>query len=137
MVLRLRGSAPNWEQANCLGTAPVRQPGESEVYDAWFDEEDPGPAMGICNGDYGGHVCPIRNECLQFALFNNEKYGVWGGMSEPDRRVMRKIWRWNARLEEPREEWVYHSPEELQAALQEHVRTGRVSPLELEEDDDD
>lgn len=137
MVLRLRGEAPNWERANCLGTAPVRQPGEEDVYDAWFDEDDPEPAMGICNGAYGGTVCPIRDKCLQFALYNNEKYGVWGGMSEGDRKIMRRIWRWNSRLDGPRPEWMWRSPEELQEALQDHVRSGKISKMELEEDDDD
>ncbi len=136
MVLHLRGNAPNWERANCLGTAPVRPPGESEVYDPWFDDEDPSPAMGVCNGEYGP-VCPIRDACLQFALYNNEKYGVWGGMSEGDRKIMRKIWRWSPQLEGPRAEWTYKAPGELQDAFQEHVRNGKITTLELEEDDDD
>lgn len=137
MVLHLRGQAPNWENANCLGTAPRRQPGEEEVYDPWFDEEDPYPALAICNGEDGRPVCPIRQKCLEFALYNNEKYGVWGGMSEADRKIMRKIWRWNSRLNGPRPEWVWMSHEDLQVALQEHVRAGKLSRLELEEDDDD
>lgn len=138
MVLHLRGNAPDWEGANCLGSAPRRGPDDiEEMYDPWFDEEDPGPVLGICNGEYDGVVCPIRQECLEFALYNNEKYGVWGGMSEQDRKTMRRIWRWNAQLDGPREEWQWMSHEDVQAALAAHASTGRVSQLELEEEDDD
>lgn len=34
--------------------------------------------------------CIVRPECLQFALDNNEKYGIWGGMTERERRKLRK-----------------------------------------------
>lgn len=32
--------------------------------------------------------CPVRVECLQFALDHQERYGVWGGLSERDRRKL-------------------------------------------------
>jgi WhiB family redox-sensing transcriptional regulator len=31
--------------------------------------------------------CTVRRECLQFALATRQAYGVWGGMSEHERRV--------------------------------------------------
>ena len=31
-------------------------------------------------------VCPVAAECLDYALENNEAFGVWGGMSERERR---------------------------------------------------
>jgi WhiB family transcriptional regulator, redox-sensing transcriptional regulator len=30
-------------------------------------------------------VCPVRPECLQFALATRQAHGVWGGMSEQER----------------------------------------------------
>ena len=30
--------------------------------------------------------CPVRIECLNDALARNERFGVWGGMSERERR---------------------------------------------------
>jgi WhiB family redox-sensing transcriptional regulator len=31
-------------------------------------------------------TCPVREACLRFALTTREPYGVWGGMSEGERR---------------------------------------------------
>lgn len=32
--------------------------------------------------------CDVRPECLEYALFNRERYGIWGGLSERERRQM-------------------------------------------------
>lgn len=32
--------------------------------------------------------CDVQEECLQFALDNRERYGVWGGKSECERRKL-------------------------------------------------
>jgi WhiB family redox-sensing transcriptional regulator len=32
-------------------------------------------------------------ECLDFAITTNQEYGVWGGTSEEERRVLRRQWR--------------------------------------------
>ena len=34
--------------------------------------------------------CPVRAECLEYALTNQEKFGVWGGLSERERRQLRR-----------------------------------------------
>ncbi len=34
--------------------------------------------------------CPIRSACLQHALANDERHGVWGGMTEQERRELRR-----------------------------------------------
>jgi WhiB family redox-sensing transcriptional regulator len=31
-------------------------------------------------------TCSVRRQCLQYALAANEEYGVWGGMTEEERR---------------------------------------------------
>lgn len=33
------------------------------------------------------------NDCLEFAITTNQEYGVWGGTSEEERRVLRREWR--------------------------------------------
>lgn len=32
--------------------------------------------------------CDVRAECLQYALTHNERWGVWGGHSERERRKL-------------------------------------------------
>lgn len=37
-------------------------------------------------------ACPVRVECLEFALETNQEAGIWGGTSEDERRGLRKHW---------------------------------------------
>lgn len=34
--------------------------------------------------------CPVRDICLEVALASNDQHGIWGGMSERERRRLRK-----------------------------------------------
>lgn len=34
--------------------------------------------------------CDVRSQCLQAALDNDERHGIWGGLSERERRRLRK-----------------------------------------------
>jgi WhiB family redox-sensing transcriptional regulator len=34
--------------------------------------------------------CAVREICLEFAVQTNQEYGVWGGMSEEERRAIRR-----------------------------------------------
>lgn len=40
-------------------------------------------AKEVCAG------CVVKAECLSYALANGEKYGIWGGTSERERRRIR------------------------------------------------
>ncbi|HWW52971.1 MAG TPA: WhiB family transcriptional regulator [Acidimicrobiales bacterium] len=62
--------------------------------DLFFPVGVTGPAVGqiaaakaVCAG------CGVRDECLDFAITTNQEYGVWGGTSEEERRVLRRQWR--------------------------------------------
>ena len=34
--------------------------------------------------------CDVRAECLSYALANDERFGIWGGLSERERRKLKK-----------------------------------------------
>jgi WhiB family transcriptional regulator, redox-sensing transcriptional regulator len=34
--------------------------------------------------------CPVKSECLEYSLARDERFGIWGGLSERDRREIRK-----------------------------------------------
>ena len=34
--------------------------------------------------------CPVRVECLDYALETNQDSGIWGGTTEDERRVLRR-----------------------------------------------
>ena len=36
-------------------------------------------------------TCDVRIECLEYALAHDERFGIWGGMSERDRRRLRRV----------------------------------------------
>ena len=66
-----------WQaQANCLGVDP----------DLFFPERGASTreAKEVCRG------CVVRNDCLEYALDNGEKFGIWGGLSERERRRLRR-----------------------------------------------
>src|SRR5258705_9565121 len=66
-----------WQDyANCLGVDP----------DLFFPERGASTreAKEVCRG------CVVREDCLEYALSNGEKFGIWGGMSERERRRIRR-----------------------------------------------
>jgi WhiB family redox-sensing transcriptional regulator len=34
--------------------------------------------------------CEVTAQCLEYALQNDERFGIWGGLSERERRKLRK-----------------------------------------------
>jgi WhiB family redox-sensing transcriptional regulator len=34
--------------------------------------------------------CTVSSECLEYALQNDERFGIWGGLSERERRKFRR-----------------------------------------------
>ena len=35
-------------------------------------------------------ACAVRDECLEYALLNDERFGIWGGLSERERRRLKR-----------------------------------------------
>jgi WhiB family redox-sensing transcriptional regulator len=67
-----------WQaRANCMGVVDP---------DLFFPERGASTreAKEVCRG------CVAREDCLEYALDNGEKFGIWGGMSERERRRLRR-----------------------------------------------
>jgi len=71
--------AARWrELAACRGTdLEVFFPGRGETA---------GPARQVCA------ACPVRQPCLDYAISNRITHGIWGGLTERERRAMRSGW---------------------------------------------
>lgn len=70
-------AAESWQSfANCLGVDP----------DLFFPERGASTkeAKQVCQS------CVVREDCLEYALANGEKFGIWGGLSERERRRIRR-----------------------------------------------
>ena len=67
-----------WQQhALCAQTDP----------EAFFPEKGGSTreAKAVCQS------CEVREECLEYALANDERFGIWGGLSERERRRLRRM----------------------------------------------
>lgn len=64
------------ERALCAQTDP----------EAFFPEKGGSTrdAKKVCVG------CPVQKECLEYALEHDERFGIWGGLSERERRKLKK-----------------------------------------------
>jgi len=72
-------------------------------------------AKAVCVG------CPVRTECLADALDSRVEFGVWGGMTERERRALLRrrpnVTSWRSLLETARDEHVSGmAPKRLPAA---------------------
>jgi WhiB family redox-sensing transcriptional regulator len=68
----------NWfKKGNCYGKDT------SMFYPETGDISGAKKAKILCTG------CPVRAECLAYALNNNELFGVWGGMTVRKRKKLR------------------------------------------------
>ena len=64
------------EQALCAQTDP----------EAFFPEKGGSTreAKRVCQS------CTVRTECLEYALAQDERFGIWGGLSERERRKLKR-----------------------------------------------
>ena len=49
-------------------------------------------AKAICAG------CPVRRPCLTYALVTSQEFGIWGGRTEDERRILHRRWRQSTRI---------------------------------------
>jgi WhiB family transcriptional regulator, redox-sensing transcriptional regulator len=77
VILDLASEPMEWqERALCAQTDP----------EAFFPEKGGSTreAKRVCLS------CEVRVECLEYALENDERFGIWGGLSERERRRLKK-----------------------------------------------
>ncbi|GAB3656425.1 WhiB family transcriptional regulator [Nocardioides korecus] len=71
------GEGPGWQERGlCAQTDP----------EAFFPEKGGSTreAKKVCL------TCDVRQDCLEYALENDERFGIWGGLSERERRKLKK-----------------------------------------------
>lgn len=76
-LIGLTPDDPQWqEKALCAQTDP----------EAFFPEKGGSTreAKRICLG------CEVKDACLDYALANDERFGIWGGLSERERRRLKR-----------------------------------------------
>lgn len=69
------GRAKWLEQARCVGQLELFYPAPGT--------RGARKAKAICA------QCPVRAQCLEWAMESGERFGVWGGLSERERVVLR------------------------------------------------
>jgi WhiB family redox-sensing transcriptional regulator len=77
VIEKLLGGMPSWtEEGNCKGADA----------DIFFPERGASTrkAKSICR------ACSVQEDCLEFAIENSEKFGIWGGLSERERRRIKR-----------------------------------------------
>jgi WhiB family redox-sensing transcriptional regulator len=61
--------------------------------DLFFPVGSTGPSLNdISAAKAVCRSCPVRAQCLDYALRTNQGVGVWGGTSEKERRRLRREW---------------------------------------------
>lgn len=72
-----RVDRPKWQKdSNCKGED------SNTFYPAPGDVELLRKAKGICK------ECTVRQQCLDYALSNSERFGIWGGKSARERMLI-------------------------------------------------
>ncbi|MFE9934241.1 WhiB family transcriptional regulator [Streptomyces sp. NPDC005533] len=65
-------------------------------------------ATAVCSG------CQVRTECLAHSLDHRVEFGIWGGMTERERRALLKrrptVTSWKRLLEAARSEYEHNAP---------------------------
>ena len=85
------------------GPASRMEPREAEGWRAFALCRGVGPELFFPVGDVGPDAvehaeaakavcgaCPVREPCLEFSLVTNQEFGVWGGLTQEERRRFRR-----------------------------------------------
>jgi WhiB family transcriptional regulator, redox-sensing transcriptional regulator len=85
-------------------------------------------ARGFCR------TCPVRTECLAHALDQGVEFGVWGGMTERQRRALLRarpeVSSWHALLVDARRAYYASDPDDVDALAERAVAARTASTLQ-------
>ena len=74
--------------AEAIAQAPSIPPCQTSDPEVWYSDITTGVheyrmAKKLCG------VCPVRTECLTYAMKANERFGIWGGLTSTERQALR------------------------------------------------
>lgn len=88
--------------------------------DWWYADNTPHHTSEINTAKAICQMCDVQTQCLEWALNNDERYGIWGGLSAHQRQKLRR-----KRRIPPQQPWL--QPCGTPAAARRHHR--RKEPL--------
>lgn len=98
----MRGGNVSIQLSDSAAIFPTRESAEPRVWrvgaacrdtdpDLFFPVGQTGPAIEhIAKAKAVCDTCAVQVECLEYALMTNQDAGIWGGLTEDDRRKIRR-----------------------------------------------
>lgn len=94
-MFKNRLAKEKWDELNdAIDAAPIVVPCQNTDPDIWFGDrgiDDPyntgyttRTAKSFCKR------CPVKTECLEYALVNDEQHGIWGGLATKERQQLKQ-----------------------------------------------
>ena len=95
-----------WDDARCIDKDPTTEiffpPRDKARY-----KDLAAQAKQMCLGNKGLNHCPVRAECLWFAIESEEVHGIWGGLSHRERNALVRKWQRNHKKEMTLKEYIF------------------------------
>ena len=93
-MFRNRLAKEKWDELNdAIDAAPVVVPCQNTDPDVWFSDKDSmdvhSSASTIRQAKAFCKMCPVKTQCLEYAIVNDEQHGIWGGLSTQDRKKLK------------------------------------------------
>ena len=78
------------KEAAWMSTSGVKCKGVTSFFYPSKSNTEVAAAKAVCNGQDGSDPCPMLETCRNHAIDNRESWGVWGGLSERERRKIQR-----------------------------------------------
>ena len=84
-VTSVKGVSLTWQQTGACRSGTATRLLPPDAHRAQARAAGAGAA-----GQVGVRGCPVRDECLEHAIRVDERYGIWGGLNQDERRLLRE-----------------------------------------------